>query len=274
MKKNQHIDQLTFHLVVGKATDKGAVRRQNEDSLLALELGLTGGNEAILAGLFAVADGVGGNEGGEIASSTALRVLSFSTVKALMAPSTKMRKDGITPKAALKILRKSAQMANREVYKRAVAINNDMGTTLAAVLVAGNTACIVNAGDSRVYLFDGKALEPITHDHSLVAELVAAGEITTEEIYNHPQRNIITRCLGVQPDLEMDQFTREIRPGTGLVICSDGLWEMVREGEMGDIIWRAESPQAACDELIAAANRNGGRDNISVIIVKAAKWKT
>jgi PPM family protein phosphatase len=269
MTKNQHPALCSLLLDTGKSTDNGAVRRHNEDSILTMEFNLSGGNGMISAGLFAVADGVGGNEGGEIASSAALRVLSSCVIKALTAPSFMMRKNGLPPKTVLKILQKSAQAANREVFKKAVYFKNDMGTTLACALVTGSTTSIVNVGDSRVYVYNGKTLEQITKDHSLVAALAAAGEITPDEIYPHPRRNIITRCLGMHPEMEIDQFTREIRPGEALIICSDGLWEMVHDGELSDIIGGARSAQSACDKLVAAANRNGGLDNISVVIVKA-----
>jgi PPM family protein phosphatase len=273
MGKNLQPSLCPFLLATGKATDTGAVRRHNEDSILTMELNLSGGKETISAGLFAVADGVGGNEGGEIASNMALRVLSASVVKALMVPSLQEKKTGLPLKVVLKILQKSAWTANREIFKRAVSLKNDMGTTLACAMVTGNTACIVSAGDSRVYLYKGKTLEQITKDHSLVAALAAAGEITPEEIYTHPRRNIITRCLGMDSEIEIDQFTREIRPGEALVICSDGLWEMVHDREMADIIGGANSPQTACDKLVAAAIRNGGYDNISVMIIKMTGQK-
>jgi protein phosphatase len=146
-----------------------------------------------------------------------------------------------------------------------------MGTTLASALIIGSRAYVANAGDSRVYSFYGGTLEQITVDHSLVASLVAAGEITRDEIYTHPRRNIITRCLGMRPEEEADLFTREMRPDESLVICSDGLWEFVHDDAMTEIISRAENIQSACDNLIKAANRNGGLDNISVVIVKAKK---
>jgi PPM family protein phosphatase len=268
MIKIQRPASHTLKWEVGKATDTGVVRRHNEDSILALELAITGNAETLAVGLFAVADGVGGNQGGEIASNTALRALAAGVVKTLGATAAKTKNNGPVHKDVMKILTKSAQTANREVLKKAAALKNDMGTTLAGVLVTGNTAEVINAGDSRVYLHNRQGLEQITKDHSLVASLVEAGEITPEEIYTHPRRNIITRCLGTQPEIETDQFTREIHEGEALVICSDGLWEMVRDQEIAEIIGVAENVQSACDKLVGAANRNGGTDNISVIIVK------
>ena len=251
----------------GKASHQGMVRSLNEDGLLSLELSYVEGTEDMFLGLYAVADGVGGCERGEIASKLALRVLATSMIDTLVVPALQ-GKLALTQKPALRGLKDGVRKANNEICFGGQAEGNDMSTTLAAVLVANRAAYIANVGDSRVYVFDGEHIRQITADHSLVASLLAAGEITREEIYTHPQRNIITRCLGMRPDIEVDIFVEMLKPGDTLLICSDGLWEMVREDKISEVLLQPSSPQSACEQLIELANENGGVDNISVIVVR------
>ena len=134
----------------------------------------------------------------------------------------------------------------------------------------GATAYIANVGDSRTYLFRDGQLKLITQDHSLVGSMVEAGIIKQEEIYTHPQRNIIYRSLGNQQKLKVDLFQKRLQRGDRLLLCSDGLWEMVRDREMAKIMQNAPNSQIACQQLIKAANANGGKDNIGVVIVSLA----
>lgn len=255
---------------VGKASNLGMVRAANEDSLLTLELFLDGGSRGSL-GLYAVADGVGGYEGGEIASDLALRTLAESVVRHLVLLGPQGEPPGFDQEFILGALAEGVKTANGAVRAQSLVKGNGMGTTLATVLIVGTTAYIANVGDSRVYLLDSERFRQVTVDHSLVAELVAAGEIAPDEIYTHPRRNIITRCLGPQRNIKVDLFTEALKPGSSLLLCSDGLWEMVRDNEIKDVVLKAESPQAACDQLVELANQNGGVDNISVIVVKATR---
>jgi protein phosphatase len=137
-----------------------------------------------------------------------------------------------------------------------------------AGLIIGDTAIIANVGDSRTYLLRNGRFEQITQDHSLVARLVDAGVIEPENVRSHPQRNQIYRSLGHKLDVEVDVFTQSLRAGDALVLCSDGLWEMVFDDEIQHIIEDARTPQRACDALVEAANRAGGDDNIAVIVVE------
>jgi serine/threonine protein phosphatase PrpC len=147
-------------------------------------------------------------------------------------------------------------------------MGENMGTTITATVVIADTAYIANVGDSRTYLFSDKGLKKLTEDHSLIARLIAIGIAKPEEIYTHPRKSEIYRSLGNDQDIEVDTFVQRLKPGDCLMLCSDGLWEMVRDEQLAEIL-RAEShPQAACDKLIQVANENGGEDNIAVIIVK------
>jgi protein phosphatase len=143
-----------------------------------------------------------------------------------------------------------------------------MGTTLTAALVIGDAATIANVGDSRTYLWRNGVLRQVTRDHSLVASLVQAGMVKPEEVRGHPQRNQVYRTLGVKPDVEVDIFTETLQRGDRLILCSDGLWEMVGDAEIGRTVGQARSPQEACRTLIQQANKAGGKDNVTVIVVK------
>lgn len=245
------------------------VRSLNEDGLLSMELSSVEKTEGMFFGLYAVADGIGGCEGGEIASNLALRVLVDSIVTFLLLPGLRAEARSLFQEFALQTLTEGVKAANNEVYVQAQAKGTNMGTTLAAVLMIDTTAYIANVGDSRIYLLEGEQLRQVTTDHSLVAALVATGEITPEEIYTHPRRNVITRCLGTQPNIEGDTFTETLKPGSSLLLCSDGLWEMVRDDEIRDVVLGTQNPQSTCEQLIELANQNGGVDNISVIAVKS-----
>jgi protein phosphatase len=145
--------------------------------------------------------------------------------------------------------------------------DNDMGCTLTATLVRGANALVANIGDSRTYRMRQGKLMLVTQDHSLVARLVEQGLLQPEEVYTHFQRNMIYRSLGVQPTLDVDVFTLELEPGERLLLCSDGLWEMVRDGMIEEVLLERYDPQQACDRLVELANLAGGEDNVSVIVL-------
>jgi PPM family protein phosphatase len=254
-----------INLDIGLATHTGKVRKLNEDSMICIDLSKADNSVRACA----VADGMGGYEGGEIASKSALEAFGKSLTEAI----NTLNKDGKKPlfenDFIMRMLIEAVRSANTEVYNQAQSRNNKMGTTIAAALILNEQVCIVNVGDSRVYCLDGDNLRQITTDHSLVAELVAAGTITRDEIYTHPRRNMITRCLGTQSNVEADTFLEDLKAGNAFLICSDGLWEMVRDNQIKDILLQSSNAQAACDRLVEAANENGGVDNISVVILKA-----
>jgi len=142
-----------------------------------------------------------------------------------------------------------------------------MGSTLTGFMIVGDLAYIFNVGDSRTYMLRDGNLYQLTTDHSLVGQLVAGGLIEPDEVYTHPQRNQIFRSIGDKLNVQIDIFKQQIHPGDVLLSCCDGLWEMVRNPQITDILNNAPDPQSACAQLVEAANTNGGEDNISAVVV-------
>lgn len=256
------------NLEVGQACHIGMVRSLNEDRILALNLSPSGMSTEKTLALFAVADGIGGCEGGEIASDLVLKAMSEGILDSLAVPVTEEKLAGFDQERLLMVLTGGVKKANRMVFDQSQVRGNGMGTTLVAALISVSSAHIANVGDSRAYLLEGGNLRQVTNDHSLVAGLVSAGFITRDEVYTHPQRNIITRSVGMGPDVEVDLFTEELHPGSSLVLCSDGLWEMVKDDHIRSILLESPHSQVACDQLVEVANQNGGTDNISVIVIR------
>lgn len=144
-----------------------------------------------------------------------------------------------------------------------------LGSTITAALIVEGQAFIANVGDSRTYVLRDGKLQRITHDHSLVERLVESGQIGREEVYDHPSRNLIYRSLGAgRSDVEVDIFTERLQPGDAMLLCSDGLWEMVRDPQLENILVEVGDPAEACDLLIQRANENGGEDNITAVLVR------
>ena len=229
--------KLTQHAA---ATDPGRRRRRNEDAYV------------VQPPLFAVADGMGGAQAGEIASRIAASALRDSGA-------------GAGEEAVVALI----QEANRRVYEAATSdeARAGMGTTMTAALVEGDTVRIGHVGDSRAYRVRDGALEQLTDDHSLVAELVRSGRLSPEEADVHPQRSVITRVLGTDPEVDVDTFEVEARPGDVFMICSDGLTSMVDDASILDVVeHNRTSLDRAARALVDAANKGGGEDNITVIV--------
>lgn len=260
-----HTTPAPLRVRFGAATDTGMVRDLNEDSLLALDLRLIRRNQPREWSLFIVADGMGGHSAGEVASDLALRGALEIVQREYLAPTVDA--DAQDQEEALReVVRRAILQANEYVVREARNRGNDMGTTMTLALVAGDRAVIGNVGDSRTYLVREGNLRRITRDHSLVQRLVDLGQITPDEVYTHPQRNAVLRSLGDKLNIEVDIFVERLRPGDALLLASDGLWEMVRDERMAEIIAAHPDPQAACEALISAANAAGGDDNITVIL--------
>ena len=244
----------------GSATDPGRIRPDNEDNVLAAPR------------VFAVADGMGGHRAGEVASALAIDLLRARLSE---------------PGAGLDDVVSAIAEANGDIYRAALdnPAQQGMGTTITALIVitdgvtdghgdAGQPAdtpmenfALINVGDSRTYLLRHGRLRRVTVDHSYVQELVTTGHITDDEARTHPRRNIVTRALGIDPSVRVDAWTVPIVRGDRFLLCSDGLVDEVRDDAINDVLATIPDPQSAADELVALANREGGRDNVTVVVV-------
>jgi len=251
-------------LIVGHRTDVGQERSLNEDSLLTINSTAVFRSLSTPVGLFAVADGMGGHEAGDVASRVAVRAIAQQTVKGILFPAAA----GESLPNTHQWLTDTGIAANQAVYDHRRTAGTDMGTTLVMALLVGNQATIANIGDSRAYLLSQGGIVQISTDHSLVERLVATGQITREEATHHPQKNVIYRVIGDKPRTEVDLFDQTLTPGDALLLCSDGLSGMVTDEQMWQIWNTCTSPQEACDRLVEAANKAGGEDNITVVIVQ------
>lgn len=252
---------------VGAQSNVGMVRELNEDALLTIDLKLDIAGRPINAGLYVVADGMGGHAAGEVASSLAVQSMSNVVSQALL-ELTVDSSQGLNEAQLSTLAQQAAERANLAVYEEGRRRGNDMGTTLTFALVVGDRCVIGNVGDSRTYLLRDGQLQRISKDHSLVQRLVDMGQIQPDEVYTHPHRNAILRSLGEKPQVDLDLFPLRLQPGDLVFCCSDGQWEMVRDSRMTEIIATAADLQAAAEQLIVEGNQNGGEDNITAVLVR------
>jgi protein phosphatase len=226
---------------LGYGTDTGRKRRRNEDAYV------------VEPPLFAIADGMGGAQAGELASSLAAGAV---------------REDEAAAGSGERRVAELIQEANRRVYERSSrdAAASGMGTTMTVAFVGDANVAFGHVGDSRAYLIRDGKLEQLTEDHSLVAELIRSGKLSPEEAETHPQRSVITRALGTDPDVDVDTFSIETAPGDLFMLCSDGLTSMVEDDVILQTIEKnRDNLQTAAKALIRAANKGGGEDNITVV---------
>ncbi|HTU31816.1 MAG TPA: Stp1/IreP family PP2C-type Ser/Thr phosphatase [Solirubrobacteraceae bacterium] len=228
-------------------TDTGRQRRDNEDSAY------------VRVPLYVVADGMGGAQAGEVASALAVEEFQRGLPDS----------DADHPTAEQRLAAR-VRDANRRIYETAQAEreHSGMGTTLTAVYVDGADLAIAHVGDSRAYVLRDGELTRLTHDHSLVEELMRRGKLTPEQAAEHPQRSIITRALGIEPDVEVDTWTYPGRAGDVVLLCSDGLTSMIDEDQVAQVLRSEPDLDRAGERLIAAANEAGGRDNITVVLFR------
>ena len=248
---------------VSSGSDPGKVRKNapNEDTILAIQGTCETPSGPQPVGLFVVADGMGGHADGQAASRLAIQEVGDTLIPLLMNRTQE-------PELFLESLKDAVHRANLAIYQRNREREHMMGTTLTAALVVGPKAFIVNAGDSRTYIYRANdGLRQVTRDHSSVARLVEAGAIEPDDVYVHPLRNQIYRCLGDHATLQVDTFELTLDIEDSLLLCSDGLWEMVRDPQIAAILKETHMhPASARDELIQAALDGGGADNVSVIV--------
>jgi serine/threonine protein phosphatase PrpC len=226
---------------VAGITDPGLTRPTNEDAYL------------VEPPLYAVADGMGGHRAGEVASRVALEELLANAPRRVDAKS----------------LARAIRAANRAVIESAdkSRTRTGMGTTLTAAMVDGTHVVVAHVGDSRAYLLHNGRLTRVTEDHSMVADLVRTGSISEEDARFHPQRSVITRALGSDPDMTADVYELDAAPGDRLLLATDGLTGMIPDDYLAEILTAERDPQVATRKLVEAANRAGGYDNITAIVV-------
>jgi serine/threonine protein phosphatase PrpC len=257
------LDSLTPGLTVAKASDIGQVRGRNEDAFLVIDAAFQSDGGLAPLGLYIIADGMGGHQKGEVASSTAVRVAACHILQDVFVPFLSEQGQDSQRRPINEALVEAVEAANLAVHTQVP----EAGTTLTAALIFGYRVYLAHVGDSRAYLFSHGKLQQITQDHSLVARLVELGQATPEEALTHAHRNVLYRAIGQAGSLEVDTYNQPFSEGSCLLLCSDGLWGTVSDQAITDILGTASSLQDALDRLIATANQNGGSDNITAILV-------
>ena len=259
-----------IRLEAAQATDRGRRREKNEDSMLAE------------GDLFAVADGLGGHQGGEVASALAVEVLAAEVQAAVDTRAGDRRRHRLTrrpqhsPAPTVEELVEAVDRANEEILAQSSSSHElaGMGTTLCALAVVEHehrkALAVVNVGDSRVYRCDESGLHQLTEDHTVVQEMVKAGILTREEAEVHTYRHHLSRALGIESKVVVDDWTLEPVSGHRYLLCSDGLTNEVTDRDIHSILLQFESPEEAADALVNLALQHGGNDNVTVVIVDVA----
>ena len=242
-------------------TDIGKIRKQNEDFFYA------GDN------LFIVADGMGGHNAGEVASRIAVEVFTKNFDKSLkdkIKKASSVKKDDLTPLKIEELLLESIRIANKEVFDTAVSKSEyyGMGTTFTGCFIHGQKAYIIHVGDSRLYIKRDSRINLLTSDHTIVGELYRKGEMSYDDTFDHPQRNYLTRVLGVAEDMDPDFVSHKILKEDIILICSDGLNSMLKDIEISNIIDKYKNARDITKNLIKGAIKKGGLDNVTVIVIK------
>lgn len=235
-------------------SDIGLAREINQDSFFV--------SQELNFPLFIVADGMGGHNAGEIASNMAVDIIKNVFIN--------NREDLKHKSNIISVMKDAVRKANNNIYHKSLESPEyaGMGTTLTMAYIFEGNIYICHVGDSRAYYIDDRIIYQITEDHSLVNELIKNGSITEKEAKNHPKRNMITRAVGTSEDIEIDTFIREYKGGHILLICSDGLTNMVSEDAILEEIKKRDELRTICNNLIYNAKNNGGFDNITVVVVK------
>ncbi len=242
-------------LTVAARTDVGMIRSGNEDSFFA--------HATTQAGLFIVADGMGGHAAGEVASEMAVQIVARE-----LQSIADLHGDGVRDRVSLAL-----REANRAIFERTLAESDKqgMGTTASVLMLSGKRYLIGQVGDSRIYVLRDGGLKQLTKDHSYVQEQVDAGLLTPEQARYHPYSNVITRCVGAGESIEPDTFAGEVKPGDVFLVASDGLTGMVDDRRLQQLLLSRATARRVVDALIAEANYRGGLDNITAIVVQVQK---
>ncbi len=248
----------------GCAQSTGRQRNHNEDSMFTFTSNLANNGNFLAFGVYIVADGMGGHKHGEFASSLAVKTLAQHILSQIYQPL--LQHQPTSPEESIQeILQSGVQNAHQAITKFATG----SGTTLTVALVIDQQMTVAHIGDSRCYIItpDG-VINLATRDHSLVMRMIELGQLTSEEAAVHPQRNVLYRALGQNEPLTADIQTHSLPAGGLILVCSDGLWGVVPEPTIIDIISESANPQQACERLVSAANQAGGPDNITAILVR------
>jgi protein phosphatase len=251
-------------LTFGQLSDVGMVRGNNQDSMFSLLASGSSVDNLPDFGLFIVADGMGGHHDGEKASAITTRIVAMYLLNNLYMALLNQNMDDPERPTITDILRDAVQHANEAVTEEIP----EGGTTATVAVVLGDLAYVAHVGDSRAYLIADDGIEQITRDHSLVQRLIELDQLTPEEAAEYPQRNVLYRAIGQNDNLDVDVITRRLSPRSRLLLCSDGLWNLVPEDTIRSEISAHPNPQEACSLLVRMANDRGGHDNITVILVQ------
>lgn len=251
-------------LAYGLCSDVGQVRTNNQDAVFSFVSSSATAEEYPEFGIFVVADGMGGHHDGEKASALTARVIVRYISTEIFLPMLNQESPTAERPTVSDVLRKAIQQANQEVSQTVP----EGGTTVTVATIMGDLAYIGHVGDSRAYIINREGIEQITRDHSLVQRLIELEQLTPEEAAEHPQRNVLYRAIGQNENIDVDAITRRLSAGSRLLMCTDGLWNLISEEEIRNTVFGTPTPQAACEALVKLANERGGPDNISVILVK------
>jgi protein phosphatase len=267
-----------FSIQAKAGTHPGMIRTINQDSVFAY---IRPDDDRDPLGLLIVADGMGGHQAGDVASQLAVETIrknlawllaedddGATVIAPTVYPVDEDEREGTLLEARLKI---AIEEANEAIFHYAQSNPTDagnLGCTVTCSIVLGDLAVVANVGDSRTYHLGMDGLVQITNDHSYVGQMVRDGHLKTEEIYDHPQRNVITRALGSQLEINIDTWFYPLADGDRLFLCSDGVWEMIRDPEELEEILKDEDLDSAVSRMIDAANHYGGTDNIGVVIAE------
>lgn len=255
------LDQYSPRLIFGQATHVGQMRDNNQDAAWSFVSRGDSAEGEVDFGLFIVADGMGGHQHGERASAIATRIITSEVTAQVFAPMVNSDA-AMTP--AFEALESGIKRANDAILEAI----DDGGTTLTAALIIGDMLHLAHIGDSRCYLISDEGIEQLSEDHSMTQRLSDLQEDGEVDLPDFPTSNMLYRSLGFRDHVEADTLRKRLPSHAVVLLCSDGLWNLVTAGEMQTSIRRAEHPQAACDALVNLANARGGHDNITVVIAQ------